>query len=454
MHSQTKVGLDNNSVNAAFVVDGITSLGYRVDGRAFGQRRPLSFEFGTKDSSVVVRLGRTVVTGCVAARIEAPLNSRMNEGSLRCLVRDATFLSGKKESGSQRELLQLYERFLDRSFKESKAVDMESLCIQSGKYAWYVEVQLTVMNDDGNLLDALGWAGLAALRVFLREEVEVRGKGRQQAAAGGTDDRNGSVHQGGPLKVYGLDAREGVGMTLHHFPVAVTFAVFEKGGEREATCVLIDPTAVEEASASGHMTISITPQGELCAVQKADGCGMAMSDVFGCMRRGMELAKEGCDLLDAALKKHAVDRVAARVKKHDGSRASSRMIVDDPSRKAGGNGGDDIDEDDRHTPEDVRRAILASHKVEEAGETDEDDVDGVDPDAHAAEDTATRGPGAGCAQSADQEIDGQVQGKKGGRRYRKEGGGAGKAVYKQASSAVVERAAKGSDVESLHDALR
>jgi exosome complex component RRP45 len=451
MHSHVKVGLDHNTVNTAFVLDGITSLGYRVDGRAFGQRRPLSFEFGTKDSSVVVRLGKTVVTACVAARIEAPMHSRMSEGSLRCIVRDATFLSGKKVSGSQRELLQLYERFLDRAYKESKAVDMESLCIQSGKYVWYVEVQLTVMNDDGGVLDALGWAGLAAMRVFLREEVEVRGKGRRQGVYGGGGGSDGN--EDGPLKIYGLDAREGVGMTLHHFPVAVTFAMFEKGGEqaadgtgdgedrdqdRNALCVLVDPTAVEEASASGHMTISITPQGELCAVQKADGCGVAMSEVFGCMRRGMELAKEGCDVLDAALGKHAVDRVAARVKKHDRSRAAPRVVTEHPS-------GNDIGETDRGTPEDVRRAILASQKP------DEDDDD--DPDVRAAGAMATEGADVSCLHPAVNEAGTNAQEKKRGRRYREENRGAGKAVYKQASNAVVERT-QGGNVESLGDALR
>lgn len=453
MHSQTKVGLDHNNVNAAFVVDGITSLGYRVDGRAFGQRRPLSFEFGTKDSSVVVRLGKTVVTACVAARIESPMHSRMNEGSLRCVVRDATFLSGKKVSGSQRELLQLYERFLDRSFKESKAIDMESLCIQSGKYVWYIEIQLTVMNDDGNVLDALGWGGLAAMRVFLREEVEVRVKGRQQGA-GGADGRNGSGNEVGPLKIYGLDAREGVGMTLHHFPVAVTFAVFEKGGEQvggddgdgETSCVLVDPTAVEAAAASGHMTISITPHGELCAVQKADGCGMEMSEVFGCMRRGMDLAKEGCDSLDAALKKHAVDRVAVRVKKHDASHAASRMATDDPT-------GDGHGEFDRDTPEEVRRAILASQKADEEEEEEDDNHDGH-PDVPAAGDTTTDGAGGKCPPLAVNAGEKQAQESKGGRKYRQKRGGAGNAVYKQASKAVVERTAKGGNVESLGDALR
>ena len=450
MHSVAKVSLENNRLNTAFVVDGITSLGYRVDGRAFGQRRPLSFDFGTKDSSVVVRLGKTVVTACVAARIEAPMYSRMNEGSLRCIVRDATFLSGKKQSGSQRELLQMYERFLDRSFKESKAVDMESLCIQSGKYVWYVEVQLTVMNDDGNVLDALGWAVLAALRVFLRNEVEVRGKGHRQGE--NASNPVNSARENGPLKIYGLDAREGVGMTLHHFPVVVTFAVFEKEGESPGTCVLVDPTAVEETAASGHMTISITPQGELCAVQKADGCGMDASEVFGCMRRGMELAKEGCDVLDEALKKHAVDRVAIRVKKHDRGQGGSRMDVDD----AGGrrDEGIDVPEDGdgsgdrsrygygRDTPEDVREAILASQAAEEA---DEDDP---------LEDDAAQGTGTEPESMAVDELK-EPKKKKTGRKYREGGPRAGKAVYKQASDAVVRKTARDGKAEagSLSDAL-
>ena len=428
-----KLSIDNSTLNADFALHGI-SLGHRVDGRAFGQRRPLSFEFGAKDASVVVRLGGTVVAGCVAARIEPPMHSRSNEGSLRCIVRDATFMSGQKQSGEQREVLQLYERFLDRSLKESKAVDLESLCIQAGKHVWYVELQLTIMNDDGNVVDALGWAALAALRVFKREEVE-RPSGQ---------DKNRSI------KVHRLDEREGVGMTIHSFPVAVTFAVYDGipregqrgedvgegegdgGAEGGRTAVLVDPTAMEEGAASGSMTVSVTPQGELCAVQKADGCGMAASEVFGCLRRGKELADEGCRVLDEALKKHAVDRVAARVKKHDGAGGGIVVSVVERGKPTGDAAG-------RALSEDVRKAMEASKMEDDAGPGD----------AMAVVDNA----GGGDTSGHDNERP-QKKKKKTGRRYAE--GKAGKEVYRQASDAVRGQAAARGDgeVESLRDALK
>lgn len=442
--SKPKVSLANNAVNTDFALNGI-SLGYRVDGRAFGQRRPLSFDFGTKDSSVVVRLGSTVVTACVAARIEPPMHSRGNEGSLRCIVRDATFLSGRKQSGEQREVLQLYERFLDRSFKESKAVDLESLCIQAGKHVWYIELQLTVLNDDGNVLDALGWAGLAALRVFKREEVE-----RGADVTGGQEGQGGQGALGGQtnktaIRVYSLDEREGVGMTLHHFPVAVTFVVCNMARtgneEGERTAVLVDPTAVEEVAASGSMTISVTPQGELCAVQKADGCGMGANEVFGCMRRGMELAKEGCEVLDRALKTHAVDRVAARVKKHEAHR--SEVQTQATAR--------DVSNRNEEIPDEVRRAIEASNVPDEEDNECGDDVE----EAATREGTLTGGP---VVDPLIKEKGPKKKKKKIGRRYADgKASSGGKEVYKQASDAVHRQAAMGGadrDVKSLRDALK
>ena len=425
MHQKRKTTLHNNNLNAAFVLDGITSLGYRIDGRAFGARRPLSFEFGHKDSHVVVHLGKTVVCACVAARIEQPMGSRSNEGSLRCVVRDSTLLSGRKQAGEQREVLLMYERFLDRSFKESKAVDLESLCIQSGKYAWYIELQLTVMSDDGNVLDALGYAALAALRVFKRPDVEIS-KGR-----------------GMGLKVYSIEEKEGVTMTLHHFPVAVTFALFRKedgdtGREEEpssATSLVVDPTDVEEVTSSGSMAISITPQGELCAVQKADGCGMGMSEVFGCMRRGMELAREGCDALEDALKKHEIDRVAARVKRHDGDVTVARMDVSQPV--------------DAPLPEDVRRAIDASRVREEEGDDDDDNNDDKNDDKNDGDmDIPSHTTVAAAAvMGAHGAPDGKT-----GRRYKEGSSKKGRAIYKQASDAVRETAP--GDIDTLGDALR
>jgi exosome complex component RRP45 len=415
MHLQSKVSLENNTLVSSFVLHGITDLGYRVDGRAFGARRPVSFEFGSKDAHCVVRLGKTVVCACIAARIEQPVG-RSNEGSVRCVVKDVAMRGGKKQTGELRETLQLYERFLDRSFKESKAVDLESLCIQSGKYVWYLEVQMTVMNDDGNVLDALGYAALGALRVFKRPDVSV------------------SKERGKALHVSSFDEKEGVPITLHHFPVAVTFVTLGGGAMQDSngdgasgrTQVLIDPTRAEESCSSGSMTISITPQGELCAVQKAEGCGMTHSEIFACMRRGMEVAKEGCDALDSALKGHGIDRVSARIVKRGGGGTVVRAM---------GGGEEQI----KPLPTDVQRAIDAA--AEDAEMDDDDDEDLVVDDTPA---------GPREVNLPDEETPAEGS----GRRYTDplKKSQEGNDAFRQASEAIRKKTHH--HVDSLADALR
>jgi exosome complex component RRP45 len=47
---------------------------------------------------------------------------------------------------------------------------------------------------------------------------------------------------------------------------------------------VIDPSLKEEAASSGGMTVTINPHGELCAVQKARGVGLAPSEIMRCVR--------------------------------------------------------------------------------------------------------------------------------------------------------------------------
>ena len=271
-----------------FTLQGL-KLGHRTDGRSLHEQRPLQFEFGTKDGHCVVRLGETVACACITGTLERPLGGRPNEGSVACRVHNAA-----RRGSKQRDVDVMMERFVERSLKESKAIDMESLCVQAGRFVWHVQVSLTVMSDDGNVLDALGYAALGALRVFRRPDVTI-----DRSAPGG-------------LRIHSLDEKEGIPLTLHHFPVISTFAsyVFE---EDETQVIVLDPTELEQLTSHGVVMMSVTPQGEICAVQKADGCGMSRSDILWCMRMGMNIAKNACQVLDHALKKHAVDRVASRV---------------------------------------------------------------------------------------------------------------------------------------------
>ena len=306
-----------------------------MDGRGVFACRPLTFSFGTKDGHCVARLGDSVACACVSVSLEQPYKGRPSEGVVSCHVKDIKARGSKgQRAGWVDHHTRMVElgRFLERSFKESKAIDLESLCVQSGRRVWHVQVDVTLLNDDGNALDVLGYAMLGALRVYKRPEVTLD-----------------------PLMIHSLEDREGVPFTLHHFPVALTFASVGDGG-----VTVLDPNALEEAVADGFFTVSITPQGDVCAVQKTHGDGVEIEEVMRCMRVGMEVARKACGILDEALKAHDVARVAARVRR---TRIDGDVVV-----AVGSSGGDHHVNDDER----VRMALDAAVAPIEDDDDDDD----------------------------------------------------------------------------------
>ena len=54
-------------------------------------------------------------------------------------------------------------KILEKSIKGSKALDVESLNIKIGKFSWEIILDLTLINHDGNILDAMNYAAIALL---------------------------------------------------------------------------------------------------------------------------------------------------------------------------------------------------------------------------------------------------------------------------------------------------
>ncbi|PWZ04160.1 Exosome complex component RRP45B [Zea mays] len=95
--------------------------------------------------------------------------------------------------------------------RESRAVDMEFLCVVAGKHVWSVRVDLHILDNGGNLIDAANIAALAALSTFWRPECTVGGDDGQQVTS------------------HDPEVRDPLPLTIHHMPIAVTFAYFGEG---------------------------------------------------------------------------------------------------------------------------------------------------------------------------------------------------------------------------------
>ena len=65
-------------------------------------------------------------------------------------------------------------RLLDRSIRESDAIDTESLCIISGERVWLISCDVRVLDySGGNVVDTALFAAISALKAFKKPEISI-----------------------------------------------------------------------------------------------------------------------------------------------------------------------------------------------------------------------------------------------------------------------------------------
>lgn len=124
----------------------------RLDGRKFNDYRSLKINFGADLGSAHVTLGETRVLAQVSCELGEPKASRPNEGLLYINVELGPMAAIHFEAGRNSDLTVQINRILERTFKDSKCVDLESLCVTAEDKAWILRVDLNVLNHEGNIV--------------------------------------------------------------------------------------------------------------------------------------------------------------------------------------------------------------------------------------------------------------------------------------------------------------
>ena len=114
----------------------------------------------------------------VTCEVVEPPASRPNEGRLMISVHLSPMAAPHLEQGRGNDIVDELQQQLSRNIKDSKCLDLESLCILAEDSVWQLRLDVTVLNHCGNLLDACNLAGVAALRHFHRPDVTVEEDGR------------------------------------------------------------------------------------------------------------------------------------------------------------------------------------------------------------------------------------------------------------------------------------
>ncbi|KAL8480056.1 hypothetical protein ACS0TY_026838 [Phlomoides rotata] len=132
------------------------------------------------DGSSEVQLGQTRVLGFVTSQLVQPYRDRPNEGTLAIFTEFSPMADPSFEIGRPGEFAVELGRIVDRGLRESRAVDTESLCVVAGKWVWSIRIDLHVVDNGGNLVDAANIAALAALLTFRRPECTLGGDDGQE----------------------------------------------------------------------------------------------------------------------------------------------------------------------------------------------------------------------------------------------------------------------------------
>ncbi|MFC2154400.1 exosome complex protein Rrp42 [Candidatus Altiarchaeota archaeon] len=147
-------------------VQNLVTEGKRADDRAFDQIRQLRIEPGyvgqKADGSAMVYLGETQVLVGISIGIGEPYPDRPKDGVLTTSTELRPMADPEFELGPPREESIELARVVDRGIRESEAVDLKKLSVDEDK-VWVVFIDIHVLNNAGNLIDAAGIAAISAL---------------------------------------------------------------------------------------------------------------------------------------------------------------------------------------------------------------------------------------------------------------------------------------------------
>lgn len=208
--------------------------GKRVDGRGFNEFRPINIErnpVSLAEGSARVQVGETDVMAGIKASIGTPFNDRPNNGVWITNAELRPIASPDFELGPPRDHAIELARVVDRGIRESKMIDLSTLCLVPGEKVWMLFGDIHALDYCGNLFDSASLALVAALKEAVLKA-----------------DNFDQLEKDFPIET-------------HTTPISVTFA--QVGG-----FLLMDPNLEEEQVARARLTVTTDDDGNIRAMQK------------------------------------------------------------------------------------------------------------------------------------------------------------------------------------------
>lgn len=231
--------------------------GERADGRSFDQYRDISVEtnvISKAEGSARVKLGSSQVLVGVKMQPGEPFPDAPNRGVIITNAELVPLASPTFEPGPPNEVGIELARVVDRGVRESKSVDLEALCIVPGKQVWIIFIDVHILDDVGNILDA---SSLGAIAALLTTKV--------------------------PANKFGLGAD--YALPVKDIPIATTAIEF-------GDVLMFDPDVDEESIANTRLTVITTADGSICGMQKSGTGILKPEQAYRIVDIACEKAKE------------------------------------------------------------------------------------------------------------------------------------------------------------------
>jgi exosome complex component RRP42 len=231
--------------------------GERADGRSFDQYREFSVQKNIiikAEGSALVKLGSSQVLVGVKMQPGEPFPDAPNRGVIITNAELVPLASPTFEPGPPNEVGIELARVVDRGVRESKAVDLEALCITPGKQVWIIFIDVHILDDCGNILDASSIGAIAAL---LTTKV--------------------------PASKFGLG--DDYQLPVKDIPIAITAIEF-------GDVLMFDPDSDEESTANTKLTVITTADGSICGMQKSGTGVLKQEQIYRIIDIACEKARE------------------------------------------------------------------------------------------------------------------------------------------------------------------
>ena len=276
--------------------DSSTSPPLRIDGRGILERRQMKVTCGRRHAQAFaeVNLGRTRVCCTVSSKIVVPPSEHTREGFLKYNVQFGEAFHGNNSGENIKSDIEEkgYSicNILERIFKESNVIDLETLCIIPGEKVYVINCHISVLDNSGNILDAIGYATFHALKHFRRPFITVVGNVVKEYLENEREPLPLSLHHELLFTTFGfcvsLSTNAGFASLENNIEggnSGVDFNNTNKEDDTSKIIAFVDPTDKEELICKGKLTIVTNSHGELCGMFKIGGLPIETDMLFNCV---------------------------------------------------------------------------------------------------------------------------------------------------------------------------